>query len=133
MKRFLPVFLLILFSFLFSPLIAYADPPCAPGAYSKDLGCTKINTGLGVDLGTDFISSIKDIFGILLSISGGIALLLIIISGYRLIVSGGNPDKVKGAREQLTSAIIGLAFIIFSLVILQLIGVDILRIPGFEE
>lgn len=78
-------------------------------------------------------SFIKMIFGILLSLSGGIAVLLIIISGYRLMTSQGNPEKIQAAREQLTSAIIGLVFIIFSLSILQIIGVDILKIPGFSR
>ena len=42
-------------------------------------------------------------------------------------------DKITAAKEQLTSAIIGLLFIIFSFVILQMLGVDILRIPGFTR
>lgn len=78
----------------------------------------------------DFVTRI---FGILLSLAGGIALILIMISGYRLMASGGNPEKVQAAREQLTSAIIGLLFIIFSLSILQIIGVDILKIPGLTK
>jgi len=72
------------------------------------------------------------LFGLILSISGGIALLLIIISGYKILSSQGNPEALKGAKEQLTAAIVGLLFIIFALVILQIIGVDILRIPGFK-
>jgi hypothetical protein len=67
-----------------------------------------------------------------LSLSGGIVVLLIIASGYRLMTSQGDPEKVKGAREQLTAAIVGLLFIIFSLVILQAITVDIFHIPGFS-
>lgn len=71
-------------------------------------------------------------FGLILSISGGVALLLIIISGYKILSSQGNPEALKGAREQLTAAIVGLLFIIFALVILQIIGVDILHIPAFK-
>lgn len=89
------------------------------------------DTALG-EISTDPASFIKSIFGILLSLAGGVALLLIIISGYRLMTSQGNPEKVQAAREQLTSAIVGLLFIIFSLAILTIIGVDILRIPGFR-
>ena len=90
------------------------------------------DTALG-DISSDPGKFISRIFGILLSLAGGIALLLIIISGYRLMASQGNPEKVQAAREQLTSAIVGLLFIIFSLAILTIIGVDILRIPGFER
>ncbi len=103
--------------------------PCAAGANIKGT-CAKVDTGLG-PIGTDPQSLIKSVFGLILSISGGIALILIIISGYKILASQGNPETLKGAREQLTAAIVGLLFIIFALVILQIIGYDILRIPGF--
>lgn len=105
--------------------------PCSAGANSKG-NCSKIDTGLGISIGTNPKSLIQTLFGLILSISGGIALLLIIISGYRVLSSQGNPEALKGAREQLTSAIVGLLFIILSLVILQVIGIDILHIPGFS-
>jgi len=87
-------------------------------------------TALG-DLPTSLPALLTRVFSIALSIAGVVALGLIIASGYRLMISQGNPEQVKGAREQLTAAIIGLLFIIFSLVILQVIGFNILRIPGF--
>lgn len=77
-----------------------------------------------------FVSSA---FRIILSVVGVISVLLIIISGYKFMTSQGNPERVQGAKEQLTAAIIGLLFIIFSLVILQTIGVDILHLPGFTQ
>jgi len=67
-----------------------------------------------------------------LAISGVVALIFIIVSGYRFMLSQGNPEAVQEARESLTSAIVGLLFIIFALVILQLITVNILHIPGFN-
>ena len=87
-------------------------------------------TALG-NLPTTISGLLTTVFSIALSIAGVVALGLIIASGYRLMISQGNPEQVKGAREQLTAAIIGLLFIIFSLVILQIIGVNILKIPGF--
>lgn len=93
-------------------------------------GCLKINTALG-DVGTRAPAFVTWVLGFVLGISGGIVLIIIIITGYRLMTSQGDPEKVKNAREQLTAAIVGLLFIIFSLVILQLITQDILRIPGF--
>ncbi len=87
-------------------------------------------TALG-NINTKPFNFITWAFSLILSISGGIALILIIISGYRVLASQGNPEALKGAREQLTAAIVGLLFVIFALVILQIIGYDILRIPGF--
>lgn len=104
---------------------------CTNGTYDPKTGtCTSVDTAFG-QLGTSAPDLIKTLFGIILSVAGGIAVVLIIISGYRMILSQGNPEKLQEAREMLTSAIIGLLFIIFSVVILQLIGVTVLHIPGF--
>lgn len=95
--------------------------------------CASIDTGLGIPLPTDPGGLINALLGVVLSISGGIAIVLIMISGYRMMISQGNPEQIKDAREQLTAAIIGLLFVIFSLVILQIIGVNILNLPGFGK
>jgi hypothetical protein len=102
-------------------------PSTAPLSICKDNSC---QTALGA-LPTTLSSLLTTVFSIALSIAGVLALVLIIISGYRLMISQGNPEQVKGAREQLTAAILGLLFIIFSLVILQVISTNILKIPGF--
>jgi hypothetical protein len=64
-------------------------------------------------------------------ISGGIAFLLIIWSGIQMMNAQGDPSKLNAGREVLTGAISGLIFIIFSVFLLNLIGYQILRIPGF--
>lgn len=97
---------------------------------TSPLDCPEIDTAIGpikVDL-TGFISRL---FSIVLSIAGVAALSLIIFSGYKLLISRGNKEAIQGARETLTAAIVGLLFIVFSLVILSVIGGDILKIPGF--
>ncbi len=117
-------------------------PPCAqfidsngdniPNANTKNVsGCGSVNTALG-PWSADPSGFVTSLFGILLSISGGIAVLLIMFSGYRIVTSQGDPEKLQGGKEQLTAAIVGLLFIIFSLVILQIIGVDVLKLPGFS-
>lgn len=91
--------------------------------------CLQVDTALGL-FATDPAGFVSRLLGFLLGISGAIALLLIIRAGYQVMMSRGDPEKLGEAREHLTSAIVGLLFIIFSLVILEVIGVDILRIPG---
>ena len=102
----------------------FATPPpvCINGVCETAIG----------NIETSAEGFVKSVMGLILSLVGGIAILLIIISGYRLMVSQGNPENVKNARDQLTAAIIGLLFVIFSLVILQVIGVNILGLPGFN-
>ncbi len=66
-------------------------------------------------------------FGI--GLAGVVAFICIIISAFALQASMGNTEKVKKAQENLTSCIIGLILIIFSIFILRLVGVNILKIP----
>lgn len=66
-----------------------------------------------------------------LGLSGGIALLMILAAAFLFSTSQGDPKRTTQARELLTSAVIGLLFTIFSIAILQFIGVSILRIPDF--
>jgi len=66
-----------------------------------------------------------------IGIGGGIAFLLMIWGGFQVITAAGDPDRLNAGKEIISSAIAGLLLIIFSLFLLQLIGVKILEIPGF--
>src|SRR3989344_4807986 len=59
---------------------------------------------------------------------GGIAFLLSVWGGATILLSAGNPEKINEGREIIVSAISGLLFIVFSVFLLRLIGVDILGI-----
>lgn len=88
-------------------------------------------TGLGC-VYTDAKQFIEfTIFGWGIGLAGGFALLCIIYAAFIMQSSEGNPEKLKRAQEMITSCIMGLMLIIFSVFILRLIGVNILKIPGF--
>lgn len=55
-----------------------------------------------------------------------IAVVLIIISGIRLVLSGGDPEKVARAKRSLTFTVIGLVIILLAFVIINLVS----RITG---
>lgn len=100
----------------------YTPTPCGAGGIQTGLGCIPVGNT------TDFIAwFLRWAIGI----AGGIAFLLILYSGFQIITSGGDPEKLKAGKELLTSAIAGLILIIFSVFLLRLIGVEILKIPGF--
>ncbi|OGM14928.1 hypothetical protein A2141_03405 [Candidatus Woesebacteria bacterium RBG_16_40_11] len=65
-----------------------------------------------------------------LGIGGGIAMILIIFAGFLIMTSGGDKQKLQAGKELLTAAVSGLLLIIFSVFILDLFGIRILRIPG---
>ena len=105
------------------------SPPCA--TWGANGQCTSFGTAFGA-LATDPAGFVKTLFAVLLSFSGGIALLLIIRAGYSLLTSQGKPEAINQARDQLVAAIVGLVFLIFAFVVLETIGVDILHLPGFQ-
>ena len=72
----------------------------------------------------------ETLLGFGVGLAGAISLLCVIYSAILIQTSRGDPERLKKARERLTSCIMGLLLIIFSVFILKLIGVDILRIPG---
>jgi len=74
----------------------------------------------------------QQLFGFMLGIAGTAALGCIMYAGFLLQTSTGDPEKVKKAQELMTSCITGLIIIIFSIFILRIIGVDILRLPGLS-
>jgi len=68
----------------------------------------------------------------LFGIGGGIAFLLMIYGFIMMTTSNGDPKAVQGAKETITSAVIGLLICIFAIFLLRLITVDILKIPGIS-
>lgn len=105
------------------------DPPKPPcEEFNKDGSCKSIVTAVG-KLGTNPETFITRIFAVILSFSGGVAVLLIMKAGYQIMTSRGTPQSLQEGREQLVAAIVGLLFLIFSFVFLQVIGIDILNIP----
>lgn len=65
-----------------------------------------------------------------IGIAGGIALLLIVYAGIQILTAAGDPKKVQSGKELLTAAIAGILFLILSVYIIRLFGVEILQIPG---
>jgi hypothetical protein len=93
-------------------------------------GQKAINTAIGcIPLG-DQNEFLVFILRWAIGIAGGVSFLLIVYSGFVIMTAGGDKRKVQAGRELLTAAISGLILIIFSVFILDLIGVRILQIPG---
>lgn len=87
-----------------------------------------VSTGLG-NISTDPNTLIETILTLAIGVAGGIAFLLIVYGGFRLVFSQGDPKAVQEGRDIITSAIVGLIIIIFSVFILNLIGISILGLP----
>lgn len=79
----------------------------------------------------DPASLVQQILTLGLGMAGGIALLMFLTSAFLFTTAQNDPKRVSQAKEIMGSAIIGLLFIVFSVTILQFIGVTILQIPDF--
>lgn len=78
--------------------------------------------------GDDLIISLARIgIGLL----GGVLLIIILAAAFKLSTSRGDPKAFEEGKSMLTAGISGTLFILFSMVVLEAIGVNILRIPGF--
>jgi hypothetical protein len=91
---------------------------------------TEINTAIGCIPFGDTNAFVGFILRWAIGVGGGIAFLLIIMATFQIMSSSGDPERLKGGQELLTSAIAGLIMLIFSVFILRVIGVDILKLPG---
>lgn len=111
-----------------------AVTPSVTGGPRLGAGCPgggEIDTALGCIPTNDINGFVQWFLTWAIGIGGGIAFLLILWSGFQIMTATGNPDRLKAGKEQLTSAVSGLLFIIFSVFLLKLIGIQILNLPGF--
>jgi hypothetical protein len=109
----------------------YIDEDEFPREHEGCVSCRGIWTSIGC-VETDMGGFISSMLRIGLGISFGAAFIVMLYSAYLLQTSQGNPEKVRKAREYLNSAIIGILVVIFAAFILQLVGIQILRIPGLD-
>lgn len=63
----------------------------------------------------------KRIIDIALYVSAIIAVIFVIYGGYQYIFAGGNDETAKSGRKTLTNALIGLAIIVLSFIIVQVV------------
>ncbi len=135
-KIILSLFLfLTLISASFKPVFAAGGPPgqvvnngSAPSSDPTCNGGQGIDTAIGCIPVGDTNSFMGWILGWAVGVGGGIAFLLIVYASFMVMTSQGDPARLKAGQELLTSAISGLIMLIFSVFILNFIGIDILKI-----
>lgn len=113
MRKFLPALLFLFFSAisLYQPAFVWAQ-----GTF--DLGFITLST----DPAT-LASQILD-FGIGLGIL--FAIIFLILGGYEVAASSGDPERLEVAKARITAAVSGLVFLLASALILRTIGCDLI-------
>lgn len=75
----------------------------------------------GGDPGSRLDNTIKNGVNLISLFVGVIAVIMIIVSGLKYITSGGEADKVKGAKNTIVYAIIGLVIVAFAQLIVRVV------------
>jgi hypothetical protein len=87
-----------------------AAPTTSVNDNFKNRACEGVLTGTSATTCED--SGLKELFEKVLSILsygiGAVAVLMIIIGGLRYVLSGGDPNSTKGAKDTIMYAVIGL-------------------------
>jgi hypothetical protein len=101
------------FVMILSPFVALAQftVPCVGGF------------GVPCHIGNNSLTdTILRIIQILLGLAGLVAVLILIIGGFRYITSFGNEETTGEAKKMILNAIIGIVIIILSFVIVQVVS-----------
>lgn len=76
-------------------------------------GLNPVNAGVGGTLGNkDLRTVIGNIINVALSLLGVVAVVIILIGGFKWMTAGGSEDKVEEAKKMIFQGIIGLAIIL---------------------
>lgn len=91
--------------------VVYAD--------AKSEACAAID---GCDGGTSSVQTlIKNIINVLSAIGGIIAVIMVIIGGFKFVTSGGDSNASASARNTIIYALVGLVIIAFAQIIVQFV------------
>ena len=82
-------------------------------------------------ISTDPAEFTQTILRFVTTIAGGIIFIVLLYGSFLVLTSAGDPQQLGRGKSMIKSGIIALILIIFSVFILQFIGFELLRIPGF--
>lgn len=114
----------------------------APGAEARvygQAGCTQDELELNVWIGTYCVSGLPEYVGYFYAYFVGtigiFAVAMMMFGGMKWITSGGNAEKISQAKDNITSAIIGVVLALISYVFLQTINpmITSLSVPTIDN
>lgn len=97
-----------------NPIFGLVTPPPGVEAFNKAAGAAGSNIGL--------IIFVSNLIKLAFVIAGLIALINIILAGYTLLSSAGNPKEVEKATSSLLYSLIGLAVMVGAFTIISIVS-----------
>lgn len=114
---------------IITPVTAFvtlsAVPFMARAAGEVQSGLSQISSpfsfGGSITHSDNIIDLIANVISLLLFVAGAVAVVFIIVGGYRYITSAGNEETAEKGKNTVVNAVIGIAVIILSYVIINAI------------
>lgn len=92
------------------------NTPSNSGLFKSMFGCTTT-----ANTGGSTMCILEKVLSFLLAVAFIVAVIFLVVGGFRYIVSQGNEDSLEKAKGTITNAIIGIVVIVLAYIILQLI------------
>lgn len=93
-----------------------ASPAFAQSAWGGDCVINGVATIQGIGC------LLANIFNVFISVLGIIAFMMLIVGGFKYMLSGGNSKGIESARSTITFAIVGIVVALSAFIILNLIA-----------
>jgi hypothetical protein len=121
---------------LASPTPIPTDNTIPTGTTSTVKGSFPQTCGDGIQTALGCLPFTRDAFvstllSFIVGVSGGIALVIMLIGTFQIMTAAGDAKKVGKGRELFVAALTGLLFLIFSVSLLRIIAGNIIKLPGF--
>ncbi|MDP1743809.1 MAG: pilin [Candidatus Amesbacteria bacterium] len=104
-----------------------------PDSFEKCDDCMKeghVWTSLGCIKAADPYAFVGQIITWAVVLGAGLATAIIGFQGLQIVMSGDDPKKVKASQEAITAAISGLLLIVFSIMLMNILGIKVLNITN---
>jgi hypothetical protein len=103
-------------------------PTTVPGNYYTGIGCIK-SGGFTKTGSAGAVAQV--ILNLIFSMAGGIAFLYILFGAFQVATSQNNPEKLNYGKRLIIGSVVGLIISLSAVFLVNLIGNQILKIPGF--
>ena len=91
---------------------------------SKDAACQGVSAGTGgcsSAAGTSFDSTLHNIINVFSLLIGVIAVIMLMVGGFKYIMSGGDTNNINSAKSTIIYALIGLVVVALAQVLVQFV------------
>ena len=93
-------------------------------AHGEVLGIEELGIGAAEETGlgtTDLPTMVAKIIRVALSLLGIVAVVIILVGGFKWMTAGGNDENVKKAKQWITNGVIGLAIVLAAFAITKFV------------